>query len=118
MEDKRKHPKNDNFEVLNTMLVDPEHVVELKDCFYTDNIYISAYLKAKGFVLVCIQKSQDKRTTRLFSHFWFDGIQDIKKEILAYHNNRDNNINASDFVSALQSIKKILNMGKLNRDND
>lgn len=109
-----KHPKEDSFEILTTICVDLDiESDDLNDCYYTDNIYIAAFLKARGLGLVAIHRCKDKKNYRTFSHFWFKEVQKIKPFILSYHNDIINpNINASGFVSALQSIKKILNVSR------
>jgi len=113
-----EHPLNDNFKILSAILVAEK--IELcetefiKDLYYTDNIYIASFLKCKGFELVAIQRTEDKRTGRLFSHFWFIGKTEVKFFVMSYHNNSiKENVNASSFVTALSAIKKILNIGKM-----
>jgi len=119
MKEKQRHPKNDNLEILSSLMVEPKAIdIDLKDCYYTDNIYIASYLKVKDCKLMMIYRCQDISNQRMVTHFWFihpDGNEPIKQATLNYYNDvLSYNINANSFVASLQSIKKLLNIGKAN----
>jgi len=114
---KLKHPKNDNLDVETSIIIDSEKSfddVDFDDAYFTDNIYVASYLKAEGKNLVLIMKCADSRNNRTFFHFWFEDRANVKPFVIGYHNNRHkHNVNASSFVSELQSIKKMINLGKV-----
>ena len=109
-----KHPKEDRFEILTTICVDLNmESGDLGKCYYTENIYIAAFLKAMDLRLVAIHRCREKQDNRTFTHFWFENADEVKPYIMSYHNDtKNNNVNASGMVTALQAIKKILNVGR------
>ena len=119
MDNALKHPKKDNLTVQSTLFVDQKYNdSDLKDFFYTDNIYIASFLKVKGCKLIVIHRCVDDISQRRITHFWFvheDGNMMIKQTMLNYYNDvLNNNVNANTFVASLQSIKKLLNIEKAN----
>ena len=102
-----------NLEVLSVILIESSFDINgLKDCYYTNNIYIAAFLKTKGYELVVIQKCKDTKSERLFTHFWFDDKEGVKPDVISYWNDPRENVSASQFVVSLQAIKRILNLAK------
>lgn len=114
---KLAHLKSKNFEIIDAIIPEDNTIskdVEVEDLYYIDNIYVAAYLKCREFSLVAIQKCKDKRSDKVFNHFWFVNKNEIKPVVISYYNDtlRDN-VNVNKFVAHLQSIKKILNVGKV-----
>ncbi len=69
--------------------------------FTTSDLYLSAFLKAKGMKLIDQVRDDNKKT-----HFVFEDRKDRKKLIQEYFNN--GSVNITDFKNCLQDLKTIV----------
>ena len=73
----------------------------VKTPFVTSDLYLSAFLKARGMKLIGQNRDDNKKI-----HFVFEDRKDRKKLIQEYFNN--GKVNITDFKNCLQDLKTIV----------
>ncbi len=73
----------------------------VENSFVTSDLYLSAFLKARGMKLIDQNRGDHRKI-----HFVFEDHKDRKKLIQEYFNN--GSVNITDFKNALQDLKTIV----------